>query len=642
MSLLESDIPMPWEWEMSGSSVGAPESDGCADDEESEDESEEDSEEESEEGSGELESESDGDVESEEEEESESDGQAPARQRRGPMLVSDSDSDDHPPPLHSGSSSEEEVARPQRPTSPQPRVRRLRKVRVSPTKAAPEADESEADALDSDQDLPKAATRKVYMYTFSHPTDESSGHKTPADFSRESFATLVLEAYVETSWLNTVEYYCVAQEAHAAGTEQQKRVHYHMVVKTLHSRRFKSIVTKLRGKGVYVHASAHHGYVTAFRYLCLPSGKKPKAELDAAILLSQSHPARKAALTLTDSHRATLAIVAKAEENTAEQPKVQKMSKRVSAIHTVIEVELSTDAQVREYGYAESSAGRHGFMDFVSGLKSIDAFIEEAQMYAAAAKRAQREQLTRMALLEGALAKPCECENRWLPSTVDNIRNNGLDVEFVRAAILRNLKAGPKKGGPECGKTTVFLVGPSNSGKSGLLPPLQKLYNCFSQPQAGASFPLAELPAYEVVAWFDYEYDKCRAGYSWKDMLLWFEGVPFRIARPKNTYKCDLQYTPTQPVFLVGGAGFANPNKRELQMMENRVTYIYFTRSIPESQQVEVEACVHCFAKFLLLPLPDPEPAQPHTQPGGHFCPHCGARAGDAGANFCSHCGSRL
>ena len=182
--------------------------------------------------------------------------------------------------------------------------------------------------------------RRVYMYTLSRrkrdggeSADAGTG---PEAFTRQSFADVVLNAYAEANGIQ-VEHWACVRELHKDGLP-----HFHMVVKGKECFRFRRVTKILHDKGIRVYASfGAPGYATYFRYLVLPSAKKSKSELDAAILLSPHHPSKREAATLPPNQGALNERVKPQKDGKEEEKgKAERMSGRVAAIHTINELDL--------------------------------------------------------------------------------------------------------------------------------------------------------------------------------------------------------------------------------------------------------------------------------------------------------------
>ena len=127
----------------------------------------------------------------------------------------------------------------------------------------------------------KADQRTVYLWTF--PSPVGAERAKPSDFSHNTFAAAVLEAYVATG--KTVEQWSVFREIHPKSKcEEEQQPHFHMIVETASATRWLEIAKRLRDRNrMYCPAatsSARKSYWAAFAYSFAPSAKKPKEDID--------------------------------------------------------------------------------------------------------------------------------------------------------------------------------------------------------------------------------------------------------------------------------------------------------------------------------------------------------------------------
>ena len=94
--------------------------------------------------------------------------------------------------------------------------------------------------------------RTVYMWTF--PATDVEDHAKPADFSRESFAQLVVRAYEETGKVVT-QWVCSLETHPSSRSTWEQRNHFHMMVETEKPARWCEVARFLRREG-RVFASA--------------------------------------------------------------------------------------------------------------------------------------------------------------------------------------------------------------------------------------------------------------------------------------------------------------------------------------------------------------------------------------------------
>ena len=85
-----------------------------------------------------------------------------------------------------------------------------------------------------------------------------------------------------------------------------------------------------------------------------------------------------------------------------------------------------------------------------------------------------------MQLLEESAANACVdgCNGQWI-SAASEILVNDIGIESFSSAVYNALRHGRGK------YRNVYIFGPANCGKTFLLSPLKKIYECFKNPAAG-------------------------------------------------------------------------------------------------------------------------------------------------------------
>ena len=114
-----------------------------------------------------------------------------------------------------------------------------------------------------------------------------------------------------------------------------------------------------------------------------------------------------------------------------------------------------------------------------------------------------------------------------------------------------------------------------------------------------------------AVLWHEMEYVERRV--AWSDMLLWLEGKSFPLGVPKAFREADIEYNPTgTPVFFTGGHKLHHPDPLKHAMIDRRMHYMEFYRSMPKEAIREGHAglkdCGRCFARFILGDLAEQDP----------------------------------
>ena len=121
----------------------------------------------------------------------------------------------------------------------------------------------------------------------------------------------------------------------------------------------------------------------------------------------------------------------------------------------------------------------------------------------------------------------------------------------------------------------IFLVGPSNRGKSFLLEPLEQIFNCFTNPAQG-KYAWNGLDEAEVA--FINNFGWSKELIAWQELFNLLEGAPCKLSRPKNDFAADLHIpysntisvfaTEIRPIEYVRAYGLRD--ERETARMDNR------------------------------------------------------------------------
>lgn len=478
----------------------------------------------------------------------------------------------------------------------------------------------------------------MYLWTFSRTSVR--GRKTPADFTRESFSSTLMGAYKECYPDNPVVQFFTARERHAAGTDEQRDWHFHTVAMAETVHRWAPIKNYLLDyEHIAVHASCtHEHYYTAFRYLILPSPRKPRNELDDTPHESPGHPSRREA---GRAPRTAAASRARSKDG-----RKRGETATIAAHNAVVAQRMQGDgavAEFDEFATAELHAGRPMLAEFVHRTKDLRGFIQRVWAMENAHTRVERMHKTRVELLaDAASSKPCVCGGLWTPIADQTLTRSGISkLDFARK-VYNLLEIGNMKG------RNLFLHGPTNAGKSHLFGPLENIFDTFVRWEQSATMPFEKLPDAEIVLLQDFRH---RSGghVSWDDLLVLFEGGTVQVA-VKNSVAH--KYKVGQPVFITAKAKLHHQDDREVSQMNTRFDYLYLAHTCPEGEVRDCAHCGACFARFILANLsaaagPADLQASQASQAsvassGCQFCPHCGRQVSDAGWKYCPECGQDL
>ena len=85
------------------------------------------------------------------------------------------------------------------------------------------------------------------------------------------------------------------------------------------------------------------------------------------------------------------------------------------------------------------------------------------------------------------------------------------------------------------------------------------------------SYPLSGMEHAQACVWNEMEYDKRRM--PWGSMLQWLEGSMFKIGKPKNISRADVQFRAVgQPVVMTGPHKLRHPTDRvQEEMMQQGI-----------------------------------------------------------------------
>ena len=280
--------------------------------------------------------------------------------------------------------------------------------------------------------------------------------------------------------------------------------------------------------------------------------------------------------------------------------------------HDLLREHAVTDA-LAAYALAERLAGEgdRGLLAFLLERPNVEDFVNRVTLVRTAQMRQARSARGRVGLLEDAAAQPCSCNeaDQWHSLAKATLLRNQMDGDFQRA-VFKAMAEGRAK------KNNVFLIGPTNAGKSFLLRPLKVLFFVYEMPDGG-SHQLEDLLDKEVVFLNDFTW--CAEWMKWSYFKVFLEGGSVSVARPKNRGGNAL-FTSDVPVF---GTAFSpvqlfmreGPrvvlNQAETSQMESRMKYFWLSHSLPEEQVVRVASCAHCAARLYLEGRPAALPGPP-------------------------------
>ena len=198
-----------------------------------------------------------------------------------------------------------------------------------------------------------------------------------------------------------------------------------------------------------------------------------------------------------------------------------------------------------------------------------------------APEKRQSESLTRMEKLNAFSNTECiqGCNKKWLKCARQVLQWNSINPYVFAAAIPELLQKGWNK------KLSIFLIGPSNCGKSFLLQPLELIFKWFTSPAQGkytwTGLGKAEVVFFNMFCW-------PKGLIAWHELLNLLVGGPYKLSRPTNIFATDLSIrrsngnlffaTEIQSTEFVGAYG--QRNERETNVMDKWLKIFEFTHQI--------------------------------------------------------------
>ena len=167
-------------------------------------------------------------------------------------------------------------------------------------------------------------------------------------------------------------------------------------------------------------------------------------------------------------------------------------------------------------------------------------FLRKVKKVSSAKTATSRGKKTRIEILEDCTATRCGCgtPNDFYDRLKRILKRNKLDGAFQKA-VCDALVHGRQK------KKVLFLIGPSDTGKSTLFRALGLIYRVFRMPDRG-SYPLSSVQGKEVMYFSDYTFDDRVISWSYLKNIM--EGEPLAVSMPKNLGE-DFEWKSTAPCF---------------------------------------------------------------------------------------------
>ena len=438
--------------------------------------------------------------------------------------------------------------------------------------------------MDNIRELGARVVRKVYLITYSRADEQLCD-------SRFRFATYVLDAFDFTRGQVRALHWAVCREPHEGGG-----VHYHMSICLSNNKRWLPAKRALEALGLQVNFQERpdvYNYVGAYLYVC---------KNDRDVLHSTPHPDLEN-VTHFRTAAASEATRRRAENGGNNVGHRKRKLTNLNVMQIIRQKDLRDETALLALAQENFDEGATALMEFIADTppQRYRQLITKTWKASTAKATLVRRQKSRMDCIEEALLLDCipECRDDkvWLQLAREVLRNNSINAYVFAAAVRTLLRNGRQKG------TNILLVGPHDSGKTFLLRPLTKIFDCFLNPSSG-SYAFVGIQNKEVAFLNDLRYNTVML--PWMDFLNLLEGMDVHIPTPKSHYAEDIELTSDIPFFAtsigpIAFTGRSSDPAGEDAMMATRWNEIRFTYSIPQAQRIKFERCSRCFAELIML-----------------------------------------
>lgn len=394
------------------------------------------------------------------------------------------------------------------------------------------------------------AKQVVYLVTISRVLPETllaTDLRNVAELSRVEVGDLVRDALDDPSHgaqggrprggsaASAVVKLVVFREQHSSGEP-----HYHVAVKLARSMRFAPAKATLRARHkLPSHWSCSHTqWYSAVRYGHIPSTHKEEVDLEPHVWTaagtaldlfaeSQEPWQARAWKRRREEHEKAASVSTKGRRMTFT---------KLDLTALIMEKELKTATAVIAY---VQDHGTYAAQDFVhKNQRQLPAFLQDAQDWAAARDEAVKEGESDWTLLCRAADASCphgaSCSYAAAAAQVFERNKETLSLEDLAHSLRQVILCGPSKT-----TRTPLLVGPTNSGKTTLVLPFDKLFQfqrVFHKPALGSKFALRNISKDKrFLFWDDFHPVRyAQETLPTATLLSLFTGLPFEVQRSQS------------------------------------------------------------------------------------------------------------
>ena len=403
--------------------------------------------------------------------------------------------------------------------------------------------------------------QRVYLVTISRvlpDTLQSTDLVDISGFTRQDIAECVRKALQEPVSTGTrggrprvqdaegeslVQKLVVFREQHSTG-----EVHFHVAVKLSHPMRFKMPKETLRKRDkLATHWSCTHSqWWSVVRYGYVATARKPVVD-DSPYIWTASGEELDLFFESQEpfTAKAWLRRHAQHEEDVAAgKPKCKSRFTKMDLTALILEKRIKTKAALMEFVQDHGTAAMHSFVN--QHQRKLTEYLEDAEEWSQARKTAAAEREADWDLLCRVAGQACprgeQCPYRIAAEQIFDRNKHCLSKEELALALRASIQSGPSKT-----TRTVLIIGPTNTGKSTLLLPFDKLYgfrNVFHKPALNSRFALRNiLKDKRFLFWDDYRPVEFAVDtVPVATFLSLFTGLPFEVQVPQSFHDGNVDF----------------------------------------------------------------------------------------------------
>ena len=413
-------------------------------------------------------------------------------------------------------------------------------------------------------------------------------------------------ADADGTYPEVVDILVVGQEFYEDGD-----IHFHWAVKLCTKKGFLSAKRTMRERyHIATHWSCSHAqFWSALRYITTPSEKKPVVDKAEDLHVWTHNGVEIDLFAMSQQPFMAQAWKRRREANDRAAGAGNKKSKgrfsKIDFTAIVLDQNLKTTDDVLEYFQDYGSASMQSFVS--QHQRRLKEYLEDAAEWEAARAQANLNRETDWNLLcrHADMQCPCgrDCTYARAVQTIFDANSQSLSPTKLAADIRAIMLAGPSKTTP-----VPFIVGPTNSGKTTLVAPLNQLFgtkNVFHKPALNCKFALRNIlkPNMRLIYWDDYrpvEYAEKTVEVS--TVLSLFQGSAFEVQVSQSFNDGNVDFEWRRGVVWTGKEqGLWTPTRvvsqEDVRHMQSRVVQHSLCASIPTLTQTP--ECAICMARWI-------------------------------------------